>query len=324
MLFGPGETDPTNPKVAKATSSLTNGPGFRQTSGRYKPDPEREVLYDLGLLATRREWVRAWKPAVPGIHEVFHARFVHHVYPPHTHDAWTVFIVDEGAIRYDLETRHRGAAGARVTILPPHVVHDGRAATSAGFRKRVLYLGGDILGDDLIGRAVDDPDIEDPSLVQRLRTLHRILGDPDEAFAAETALAGVSIRLRAHLGAVNETVADRPDDEIASDLRELLDEHFSQRLTLADAGYLLHASSAHLAKCFSRTFGISPHRYLLARRIEAARGRLLDGEPVAKVAASVGFHDQAHLTRHFKRHVGTTPASYASASRSRSGASTRI
>jgi AraC-like DNA-binding protein len=280
-------------------------------------------LYDPRLLTNPGEWVRAWKPAVPGIHEVFHARFVDHVYPPHTHEAWTVFIVDEGAIRYDLETRHRGAAGARVTILPPHVVHDGRAATGAGFRKRVLYIGTDILGDDLIGRAVDDPDIEDPSLVRELRALHRILGDPEEALAGETALAGVSIRLRAHLGALNETVSDRPDDEIASDLRDLLDDHLSHRLMLADAGRLLHASPAHLVKCFSRTFGIAPHRYLLARRIDAARGRLLDGEPVAGVAAAVGFHDQAHLTRHFKRHVGTTPARYASASRSRSGPSVR-
>jgi AraC-like DNA-binding protein len=281
-------------------------------------------LYDLHVLVTPGEWVRAWKPRVPGIHEVFHARFINHAYPPHTHEAWTVFIVDEGAIRYDLETRHRGAAGARVTILPPHVVHDGRAATRAGFRKRVLYLGSDILGDDLIGRAVDDPDIEDPSLVRELRTLHRILRDPDQELAAETALAGVSTRLRAHLGALDETVAARPDDEIASDLRDLLDEHLSQRLTLADAGGLLHASPAHLVKCFSRTFGIAPHRYVLARRIDAARGRLLDGEPVAGVAAGVGFHDQAHLTRHFKRHVGTTPASYASATRWRSGASVRI
>ena len=280
-------------------------------------------MYDRRLLTNPGEWVRAWKPAVPGIHEVFHARFVDHVYPPHTHEAWTVFIVDEGAIRYDLETRHRGAAGARVTILPPHVVHDGRAATGAGFRKRVLYIGTDILGDDLIGRAVDDPDIEDPSLVRELRALHRILGDPEEALAGETALAGVSIRLLAHLGALNETVSDRPDDEIASDLRDLLDDHLSHRLTLAAAGRLLHASPAHLVKCFSRTFGIAPHRYLLARRIDAARGRLLDGEPVAGVAAGVGFHDQAHLTRHFKRHVGTTPARYASASRSRSGPSVR-
>ena len=55
-----------------------------------------------------------------------------------------------------------------------------------------------------------------------------------------------------------------------------------------------------------------------------ARGRLLDGEPVARAAAGVGFHDQAHFTRHFKRHVGTTPASYASATRSGPGRSKRI
>jgi len=54
------------------------------------------------------QWVRAWKPEVPGIHEVFHARFVDHTYPAHTHDAWTVFTVGEGSIAYDLERRHRG------------------------------------------------------------------------------------------------------------------------------------------------------------------------------------------------------------------------
>jgi AraC-like DNA-binding protein len=274
-------------------------------------------LYDLPLL-TSPEWVRAWKPAVPGIHEVFHARFLDHVYPPHTHEAWTVFIVDEGAIRYDLETRHRGAAGARVTILPPYVVHDGRPATGAGFRKRVLYLGSDVLDEDLIGRAVDDPDIEDRTLVRQLGSLHGMLGNPDADLAAETALADVRSRIRAHLGARPETLVDRPGD-LASDLRDLLDGHLADRITLAEAARILHASPAHLERCFSRTFGIAPHRYLLARRIDAARRRLLQGEPVAGVATGVGFHDQAHLTRHFRRHVGTTPASYASAIGRRGG-----
>jgi AraC-like DNA-binding protein len=277
------------------------------------------VLYDLRLLTNPREWVRAWKPSVPGIHEVFHARFVDHAYPPHTHEAWTVFIVDEGAIRYDLETRHRGAAGARVTILPPYVVHDGRPATGAGFRKRVLYLGSDILDEDLIGRAVDEPDIEDRTLVRELGSLHGMLGDPDTDLAAETVLADVGSRIRAHLGARSQTLVDRPDDDIASDLRDLFDEHVADGITLADAGRILHASPAHLVRCFSRSFGISPHRYLLARRIDAARRRLLRGEPVAEVAAGVGFHDQPHLTRVFRRHVGTTPASYASAIGRRGG-----
>ena len=199
MLFGPGETVPTNAKTANAMSALTDRPHRPPTTVIQDPEPET-VLYDRPVLATDREWVRAWKPAVPGIHEVFHARFVDHAYPPHTHDTWTVFIVDQGAIRYDLESTHRGAAGSRVTILPPHVVHDGRAAGTDGFRKRVLYVGTDVLDERLIGRAVDDPDIEDATLVRDIRALHRALGDPDEPFAAENILTVVGERLREHLG----------------------------------------------------------------------------------------------------------------------------
>jgi AraC-like DNA-binding protein len=250
---------------------------------------------------------------VPGVHEVFHARFVQHAYPPHTHDTWTVFIVDEGAIRYDLEARHRGAAGARVTVLPPHVVHDGRPATGAGFRKRVLYVTTDLLDEGLVGRAVDDPDIEDPVLVRDLHALHRRLWDPADADAAEDLLAVVGARLRGHLGRRDEGDHGAPTaDRVAADLRDLLDTHAFDGITLAEAGRILHVSPSHLVRCFARSFGIAPHRYLLGRRVEAARRRLLQGEPIAQVAADVGFHDQAHLSRHFTRHVGTTPGRFAS------------
>lgn len=87
----------------------------------------------------------SWKPAVAGIREVLHARFTTHAYPPHTHDSWTVFIVDDGAIRYDLDRHPRGAAPDLLSVLPPHVVHDGRPATGDGFRKRVLYLETSVL-----------------------------------------------------------------------------------------------------------------------------------------------------------------------------------
>jgi AraC-like DNA-binding protein len=260
------------------------------------------------------EWVRAWRPAVDGIHEVFHARFVDHVYPRHTHDAWTVFVVDQGAIRYDLERRHRGTAGARVTILPPHVVHDGRPATGEGFRKRVLYVGDELLPTELTGRAVDEPDIADRGLVRAIDRLHAALRDPDDAFEAEARTALVVDRLRSRLGdRSREAGASEPS--LSAALRDLLDAHRTESFTLGDASRILQASPGHLVRSFTRAFGIAPHRYLVARRIDLARTRLLSGEPVAQVAAGVGFYDQAHLTRHFKRHVGTTPARYASSRR---------
>jgi AraC-like DNA-binding protein len=256
------------------------------------------------------QWVRAWKPEVPGIHEVFHARFVDHAYPAHTHDAWTVFTVDEGSIAYDLERRHRGVEGTKVTLLPPHVVHDGRPGAADGYRKRVLYVGAEVLGEHLIGPAVDRPDVLNRSLVRDFRSLHRTLCDPGDTFEAESIFALVTARLRRHLG--DRQAHEEPHDpSIADELRSLLDARLFAGITLAEAGRILEVSPAHLVRSFTRRFGISPHRYLIGRRIEAARGRLLEGQPVARVAAEVGFHDQAHLTRHFKRHVGTTPGRFA-------------
>lgn len=268
-------------------------------------------MYVLRVVDMPREWVRAWKPRVDGIHEVFHARFIDHAYPPHTHEAWTVFTVDEGAVAYELETRQRGVVGSKVTILPPHVVHDGRAANGDGYRKRVLYVGTDVLGERLIGRAVDRPDIRDQRIVRGIRALHRALRDPADAFEAETIFALVGSRLREHLGEQEVERSPWRHDDDATDLRDLLDERSPETMTLAEAGRILQVSPSHLVRCFTRRFGISPHRYVVARRIDAARRRLLEGDPVSQVAADVGFHDQAHLTRHFKRHVGITPARYA-------------
>lgn len=280
-------------------------------------DPGRQgaVLYDAcmspGRLPVEREWVRAWKPVVGGVDEVFHARFIDYAYPPHVHDTWTVFVVDDGWIRYDLETRRRGAGGGRVSILPPHVVHDGRPAGAAGFRKRVLYLATDVLDERLTGRAVDEPDIREPGLLDAVHALHRALREPDDALEAEARLATVGERLRAHLGERPATGPGRSGGKLAGALRELLDGRLFENTTLAEAGAVLGASPAHLVRCFAGAFGIAPHQYVLSRRIDAARKRLLGGEPIAMVAAGVGFYDQAHFTRQFKRHVGIPPGRYA-------------
>ena len=73
----------------------------------------------------------------------------------------------------------------------------------------------------------------------------------------------------------------------------------------------LGATPTRLARAFRDTLGIPPHRYVLGRRLDAARGRLLDGQPIADVAAEVGFVDQAHLTRRFRALLGTTPGRFA-------------
>ena len=64
------------------------------------------------------------------------------------------------------------------------------------------------------------------------------------------------------------------------------------------------------------SYGLPPHRFVLAQRIRAARRLLERGAAPAEVAAQTGFFDQSHLHRHFTRTLGMTPAAYAAALRS--------
>jgi AraC-like DNA-binding protein len=255
--------------------------------------------------------VTAWRPSVPGVAEVFHARFVDHVYPAHTHDAWTLLIVDDGAVRFDLDRHQHGALTSQVTLLPPHVPHDGRSATPQGFRKRVLYLDTGQLGEELIGAAVDRPSWSDPPLRHRISQLHHVLAQPGEPLAAQSRLALVTERLGQWL---RGRVVDPPtvrDPGLAAQLRDLLDARVVDGLTLDEAAGLLQVHPTHLVRAFTARYGIPPHRYLTGRRVELARRLLLAGHRPAEVAQAAGFSDQAHLTRHFTRMLGTSPGRYA-------------
>jgi AraC-like DNA-binding protein len=263
----------------------------------------------LGRQGTAPE-IRAWKPAVAGIREVFHARFTDHAYPPHVHDVWTLFIVDDGAIRYDLHGTARGADPPLASILPPYVVHDGRPAGNRGFRKRVLYLETSLLGEELAGPAVDRPELPDRALRDRVAALHDALGCAGDALEAETRLAFVAERIAARLGRPAAPPPPDPRADLAGQLRAFLDGHLFEGVTIAAAAGSIGASPTQLARAFSATFGIAPHAYVLGRRLEAARDRILRGQDLADVAAEVGFCDQAHLSRRFARHLGTTPGRF--------------
>ncbi|MEV6212823.1 AraC family ligand binding domain-containing protein, partial [Kitasatospora sp. NPDC051914] len=188
-----------------------------------------------------QQQVSAWRPAVPGVVEVLHAHFTEHAYPMHVHDAWTVLIVDDGAVRYDLDRHERGTPNGTVSLLPPHVPHNGSPATAHGFRKRVLYLDMTQLDADFIGPAVDGPDLTDPVLRRRVGRLHTALARPGDELEAESRLALIGERLRGHLRPRLTVPASPPGRGIAHDLRDLLDARLLEATTLDRAARLLHA-----------------------------------------------------------------------------------
>jgi len=237
---------------------------------------------------------------------VLHAHFTQHAYPAHVHAEWTLLLVDAGGVDYTLDGRRRQAVTQRLTVLPPHVSHDGRSAGPGGFDKRVLYVDERWLPEGLTGAAVRSPSLRDPELVRAVSALHRCLGEPVEA---ESRLAMVAERIALHLDSGRAPAPSR-DPGLARLVRARLHD---DEPTLEALARELGTHPSHLVRVFRREYGLPPHRYLVGRRLDRARRLLLDGMPIADVAATTGFHDQSHLTRHFRALLGTTPGAFRSA-----------
>lgn len=91
--------------------------------------------------------------------------------------------------------------------------------------------------------------------------------------------------------------------------KAFLMEHLAADVSLADAARECALSRSHFSKAFRQTTGQTPHAWLVAQRVQAAR-RLLE-QPhlrIAEIATACGFSDQSHLTRVFTAHTGTSPA----------------
>ena len=91
---------------------------------------------------------------------------------------------------------------------------------------------------------------------------------------------------------------------------EYLRERLGDPITLDDLAAYAAFDKFHLCRAFRAQVGMPPHTYRTHLRISRAKELLQGGVRASDVAPLVGFYDQAQLTRHFRRLVGTTPARY--------------
>lgn len=270
------------------------------------------------------EWTRYRRIADLGV-EVLGAHFVEHVYHRHSHDSYSFGFTEDGAQAF----RCRGGAYVSTAGLAmafnPDDPHDGHTGSPAGFTYRMVHVDpGQVRAAQAeagYGAGLPlfaDPVISDPELVARIRrAADRVLAGTDPLAAQEAVDAMLLAAIRRHarrLGRPESAAAGTPVGAAASTpvalVRDLLHDRYAEDLRADDLAAAAGRSRFQVYRDFQARYGMAPSTYLRQVRLRAARRLLAAGEPAARVAAAVGFADQAHLTRWFRRAYGITPAVY--------------
>jgi AraC family transcriptional regulator len=94
-------------------------------------------------------------------------------------------------------------------------------------------------------------------------------------------------------------------------LRDYIDAHLDETLTLGALADVACLSEYHLARMFRASFGQPPHAWIAAQRLERARILLRTGDlPLAQIAAECGYANASHFSHRFRDGVGVAPNVY--------------
>jgi AraC-like DNA-binding protein len=250
-----------------------------------------------------------------GVTVVTGQRLAHH-FPAHVHQSMSVGLVLSGKRWLDSHGHVLEVGAGEVFAILPGELHQCWTEENAAHDYQILCLNWP--------RAGYPAAVEWRSLpTGRLALLNDagVRAGLLACFAAleggESVLAGEAVeRLLAGLWQTYLAPSGHAVSEEIKRLQHWLAENCAEQVSGGALGKQAALSQFYLNRRFHHEVGLAPHAYQIQARIRQAQDRLAAGQSVLETAHALGFTDQSHFTRFFKRYVGLTPASYMTINRS--------
>jgi AraC-like DNA-binding protein len=265
---------------------------------------------------------RMWSDEAFGTTEFLFADYRDFAFPPHVHETFALGVIESGGQQF-----RPGRASSLVMpagtlcAINPGVVHEGRPATSQGWRYRMFYPSPALVaralgdaqhqprsGDWGLGRHV----IDDTELYREFEALHVSSQLRDTLLERQTRVSAFVRRLFERHGNFSpERTRARVAPRTVGIVRDYLHANAEHQVSIGDLAQAAGVSGTQVIRAFSSATGMPPHSYLVSLRVERAKALLRVGTGLAEAALEVGFSDQSQFTRHFKRLTGVTPGRFA-------------
>ncbi|HDT2261731.1 MULTISPECIES: AraC family transcriptional regulator [Enterobacter] len=279
-----------------------------------QPDPQ----FCKGTSAGEKDWLNFCRDNETGI-ESISAHFHGHAYDPHDHDELLVGITQQGLQRFSCRRAVHTSHPGRAILIEPGAVHDGHATEDEGFTYSMLYLPQVWVSDMMARRGLGDVSAleavfrhtltDDPLLISAIQLAFMAVHHGEGRLARDQSMDHLISLLSRHIDIRPQSFLNDSLRKIYQ-LRDYLHDHMSQDTGLEELSRQCGLDRFRLSRQFKNVFGQSPHAYLVRLRLRTARRLLAQGKEPVLVASLVGFSDQSHMGRWFRRAYRLSPAAY--------------
>lgn len=235
-------------------------------------------------------------------------------FPRHSHDQYGIGLIVSGGHRSWSGVGRVDALAGDVITVNPGEMHDGAPIGGTCRGWHMLYfdpaLVHQAVDDTLTGAELTRPALNDPLLRRLMSELFdQLTASPEETLAVEEQSCKLLGAAFLRHGSRAFSVAPGIPEAIAK-VRQRLDDAPQMPVSLGELADMAGLSRYQLLRSFARALGITPHAYLVQRRVQIARRLIAGGHSLSQAALAAGFADQSHMSRAFNRQLGLTPGRY--------------
>lgn len=244
--------------------------------------------------------------------EWLHAHYTSHAFDMHAHAEYVIALVDDGAEAFHCSGEAHVACAGSIYTINPDEPHDGRAAGES-WRYRAFYPSIDVVERVLGVRAPPRfahtvwTDEQSRRLLSRM---HDVLANSGCALERESAVAAALVRLFSVNGTHTPLWRSSRESRGVKVAHDVLCERYAEPHSLGSLADEAALHPNYLLGAFKGRYGMTPAVFLRSVRLLHAKEMIKRGWPLKAVAQEVGFYDQAHFSRIFKRAFGVTPSSF--------------
>lgn len=260
--------------------------------------------------------IEHWRaPHVEGL-ELLSASNITHDYPRHIHEAYGIVMMERGQEISRTRAGTFTASSGELMLLNADEAHTSRSINAQYHMMSIPQTVFLRLASQATERSVDsfrflEPVVRDRTLYRSLLNLHLALRESDSSLEQQSSFVSTITTLLAHCKPDLSRSVGREVRRIKV-VRDYVREHYAENISLITLSSVADLTGFHLVRVFREHVGVPPHEYQTHIRVNKAKVLLRSGYSIADAALMVGFCDQSHLSRNFRRITGMTPGYYAS------------